>query len=481
MKNNFQKLILALLVSVIICACKKDNSTENSSENSLENAKNWYLKENAKSTTALSSGNGSEKSISREVLWDKANLYTLEDGTEIVGAPLVIKFDDEHSLKGSSLLLISKENGVYQSKIAHNDKTDHFSSAILKKEIGELYQNIPIKKVETGGRAKVASSKDKQMGGGGHQPGARVIDWYLETTFYDGAGRVLFTTREYLYTEYIEEGDPQHEGTPGVIKRTQEIKTDSLALTNPCMVKLILNKLLQNGTYSKMLQPFQSIILPNGVRLQTSGLPNLSFAASSQVYGAGGNYMLGHTGPMFSGVSSKIHFNSSAISNASQLFLQLAAIHEVAHAYSRYYIKAGAYGYPVDTTRYSTWAMNIANFELASKGINGGYANFIDHSLFLENYVDNFVKILKDMNGTAYTDKQYQMAAIYGLDNPGDEPSGPHIVNGVNLYTLNKSILAKSFNNLVTKFGITAAEKNSFYADNLVNVPANKKLPTNCP
>ena len=157
----------------------------------------------------------------------------------------------------------------------------------------------------------------------------------------------------------------------------------------------------------------------------------------------------------------------------------MATIHEVGHAYSTFYVKSGAYGYPVDTTKYSTWAMNIVSFEAAasSQSVNG---NYTDHSLFLENYVDNFIKILKEVNGSSYTDKQYQMAAIYGLNNAGDPPPNS-IFNGINLYNIYKGILEKSYANLLTKYGITTTERDAFYQDNLVNVPASKKLPTNCP
>lgn len=259
---------------------------------------------------------------------------------------------------------------------------------------------------------------------------------------------------------------------------TIEVKQDSLEKHYPCMVKEVLNKLMQNNAYSKLIQPFQSIQLPNGVTINIPGLPNLTFDFSSQSYGGSSNeYKLGQTQQGYiTAMSSKIEFNSSAIKNASQLFLQMAAIHESAHAYSTYYIKAGSYGFPIDTTHYSTWAMNIVNFEVAAKSqyANG---NYTDHSLFLENYIDKFVNILKEVNGNNYTDKQYQMAAIYGLNNAGSPPANS-IFNGINIY---KGILEKSYNNLLTKFGITAAERDAFYLDNLVNVPTNKKLPTNCP
>lgn len=292
----------------------------------------------------------------------------------------------------------------------------------------------------------------------------------------------LTDSEEVLVCENIWFPDPPDEvgggglpvGPPAI-----EIKMDSLQKYYPCMVKEVLNKLQANATYGKLIQPFQSIRLPNGSMLNSlQGLPNLTFGFSNQPYGGASNdYMLGNT--VSSGRSSQIDFNTSAMSNSSQLFLQMATIHEAGHAYANYYVKQGNYGYPIDTTKYSTWAMNIVNFGAvaSSRYING---NFTDHSLFLENYVDNFIQILKDINGNAYTDKEYQMAALFGLNNPGSTPPNS-IFNGINLYNIYKGMLEKSYNNLMAKYGITAGEINAFYLDNLINVPANKKLPTNCP
>lgn len=256
-----------------------------------------------------------------------------------------------------------------------------------------------------------------------------------------------------------------------------EVKQDSLQKHYPCLTREVLGKLLGNSMYSKLLQPFQTIQLPNGNNFVIQGLPNLTWGFSEQVYGGTSNdYMLGNTDSQ--GTSSKINFNSLAITNASELFLQMVAIHEAGHAYVNYYIKTGSYGNPIDTARYSTWAMDIVNFESVVRSERAG-GNFNDHSLFLENYVDNFVKILKDVNGSAYTDKQYQMAAIYGLNNAGPRTYNP-FGGGFDLYAIYKNKLEKSYNNLMVKYGIIAADRDAFYLQNLLNVPANKKLPTNC-
>ena len=267
-------------------------------------------------------------------------------------------------------------------------------------------------------------------------------------------------------------------GSTGITVCPLEIKADSLQKYFPCMVKEVLDKLLANQTYGKLIQPFQSIKLPNGSAITIPGLPNLTFGFSSQPYGgSSGDYMLGNTKQIGSTASSTIEFNSAAINNASKLFLQITAIHEVAHAYATYYIKAGYWGKAVNIITYPTWGMNIVNFDAANKA-QQNTGNLTDHSLFLENYVDNFVNILREMNGNSYTSKEYQMAAIYGLDNAGSMPAN-FSKEDQDLFNKNKIILEKSYSILMNKFGITSAEKNAFYAKNLINVPSIHKL--NCP
>jgi len=271
-------------------------------------------------------------------------------------------------------------------------------------------------------------------------------------------------------------GDERGSTSPPAI----EIKQDSLAKYYPCMVKEVLNKLAGNHAFGKLVQPFQQIQLPNGTTLGMQGLPNLKYDFSAQDYGVGtSNYSLGTTGD-YAGTSSTIRFNTAAMGNASQLLLQATAIHESGHAYANYYIKAGQYGFPVDTTRYSTWAINIVNFESVARSSAQGSGNFNDHSIFLEEYFENFWGILKAVNGNTYTDKEYQMAALYGLNNPGPPPESP-VIGGINVYEIYKAILTKSFNNIKTKHGINDTDLNTFNLANLKNVPANKKLPTSCP
>ena len=72
------------------------------------------------------------------------------------------------------------------------------------------------------------------------------------------------------------------------------------------------------------------------------------------------------------------------------------------------------------------------------------------------------------------------MAAMYGLNNPGERTYN-YLGNTLDLYTIYKNKLEKSYNTLLAKYEITAAERDAFYLENLKNVATDKKLPSNCP
>lgn len=264
------------------------------------------------------------------------------------------------------------------------------------------------------------------------------------------------------------------------VENEQEIKLDSLYKYYPCMVKLILNKLSQNKAYNDLMAPFKN---PNYPALK---LPNLEFDFAAQDYGGTTtNYMLGATQTSF--WNATIKFNTAAMTNASQLFLQTAAIHEAGHAYANYYLIMGANGYPVvppidEAGKVdSTWAMRITNFAAMQRAETLG-PNYVDHSLFLENYFDTIVSILAAINGSAYTMAEYRMAALYGLNNPGTPPSGLVVdTDRLNTYNLLKARITKTYDAIKTKYGLNDATIANFNRDNLINVPAAKKLPSNCP
>lgn len=259
-----------------------------------------------------------------------------------------------------------------------------------------------------------------------------------------------------------------------------EIKLDSLKKYFPCMEKLIMQKLQNDSLYSKMIQPFQSVYLPGAGMINFRGLPQLTYGFNTQPWGGTGtSYSMGNTG--YSGYSATINFNEAALRNASQLYLQVATLHETSHGYLNYYMKVGVYGYPIESGADLTWALKMVNYGVLASG-QEMMANYTHHSAFLINYFDKMVSILKSVNGGAYTDQEYRMAVLYGMNNPGDPPATPLISNnGVNLYYILKDQLNNTYNQILNHYGITPAMLNSFHHSNLVGVPASKKLPNTCP
>ena len=194
-----------------------------------------------------------------------------------------------------------------------------------------------------------------------------------------------------------------------------EIKKDSLKKYYPCMDKLILEKLENDTLYIKLIQPFQSVYVPGVGTINFNGLPKLTYNFSSQPWGTNNEYELGRTAYSENSWNSTIFFNSSALTNTSQLFLQVATIHETGHAYIHYYIKNGQYNVVPPIGEGLTWSMGLVNFGALLDG-EMQMGNFVDHSILLTNYFEKMVQILKSVNGTAYTDTEYRMAALYGMN-----------------------------------------------------------------
>ena len=69
------------------------------------------------------------------------------------------------------------------------------------------------------------------------------------------------------------------------------------------------------------------------------------------------------------------------------------------------------------------------------------------------------------------------------MNNSGNRPNDPLLsnFNGIDLFTVYKNTLQKTYNDILNKYNITASQLNTFYNNNVVNAPVNKKLPSNCP
>ncbi len=105
--------------------------------------------------------------------------------------------------------------------------------------------------------------------------------------------------------------------------------------------------------------------------------------------------------------------------------------------------------------------------------LNGFYAikdlpsNYSNHTLILTDYFDKSIAVLQTWNNTQttpYSTKELAMAMMYGLDTV--DPGTPqNFIDNIN----------SAFVAIQAKYGITAAELNTF---NLANLSSNNKLST---
>lgn len=259
--------------------------------------------------------------------------------------------------------------------------------------------------------------------------------------------------------------------SPPPLPEVQDIRMDSLMKYYPCMALVILNKLAEDQGYEQLKAPFTN---PNN----SLHLPRLTYGIRTDAWKPDTiNTALTTTNGF--NWDALIEFNKPAIENASELFLAGSAIHEIGHAYVNYYLRMGKAGYAPNNT---SWSLAIANYgEFANK--RNGVMNVVDHSIFLENYFENMLSIIKNYGGTKYTEKEYAMTILFGLDNAGKPPVEPVNPGEMTLaeYNLYKSQLKKSFEAIKTKYGITQSQLDTFIGNNTIYTPNNKKLKKNCP
>ncbi|MFD0939935.1 hypothetical protein [Pedobacter boryungensis] len=508
-KINYLLIFGLSSLLLLVNSCKKEEKPESL----LSSAKKWYMGSNAKETSVLKSNKGIILKVEQVIQWDEARAHKLDDGTEIVSVPMSIKMAQGNA-QGSYMLLISRAGESFKSQIAYNEKGNYFKAGFSTAEIGQLYKSL--NKISLNGKSLSVNRNGELMsdeGGGGMSDEPQCTYWYLVETFWYSDGTIAYTTETYLYkTCSSTNGDGTGNGSgtgvvdcAGVVNGTAyrstdcktcmggttgitecppaiETKQDSLQKYYPCMVKEVLNKLLANSSYGKLIQPFQSVYVPGIGNVNFKGLPELTFGFSSQTWGPNNKYSLGETEYINTSWNSTINFNTFAMANASQLFLQVTAIHELGHAYTHYYIKNGQYNIAPPIGEGLTWSMGIINYGALLDG-EMQMGNFIDHSILLNNYFEKTVEILKSINGNAYTDNEYRMAALYGMDNAGDRPNDPLLTNynGIDLFNIYKNTLQQTYNNILTKYNITSVELNTFNRNNLINTPIANRLPNNCP
>jgi hypothetical protein len=201
-----KKLILnlILLTSILVApSCKKENSTVGF-ENKIKAAEEWYLKTYKKTDNFLSSTSNGIYQIEKNIIWDKAIIFVINQDSEILMIPIRFKFKNSSPLKGSNVLFLKKNKEGYTSTLLHNDDDDFFIQKIDYEDIDLLYNSsvqqndIKIKKaadlLSTKNQLKIKTDVEDS---GENQS---CIDWYLTTIVYDDLGNVLFYDEVFLFS-----------------------------------------------------------------------------------------------------------------------------------------------------------------------------------------------------------------------------------------------------------------------------------------
>lgn len=249
-------------------------------------------------------------------------------------------------------------------------------------------------------------------------------------------------------------GDTDHELPP--TDDFREIRIDTSIMNNfPCATK-ILADLRNNVSYEEVVAPFAAPLRPD-----------LTWKAGQLVWGGGANYAMGETETL--GSSATVIMNANALKNASELLIAATMIHETLHANANYYVNWKSAG----EDPMPSWA--TAAFEGLMLEDNSLPGNPRDHAAMMEAIFYQMTMILRDWGGQKYTDKEYKMAMLYGMDN-----SNQMLANGT-IVVADPQTMTKVntlFQKLKQDNNITSADLNTFNTQNVTATPANKKLPT---
>ncbi|WP_292943555.1 hypothetical protein [Mucilaginibacter sp. 44-25] len=240
----------------------------------------------------------------------------------------------------------------------------------------------------------------------------------------------------------------------------QVVHTDSLAAHFPCAVKLILDKLAENGVYADFVQPFT-----------TSQRPDLTWTNANLNWvpnGDSGNIKLGSTevDKALNTVnrSASITLNTSMLQNSSQLMIAATAIHETLHAYINYQIITGGptFTTPPDYDPNKPWLYSVDAYAY----MFGLPSNFRDHWAMLDEYFDRSVQILKQFDNSAHLDNDYVMAMLYGLNNADG-------------FLSMQGSLNDEYKKIMSRYKISQSQLDAFWNTQLY--ATSNKLPNDCP
>jgi len=235
--------------------------------------------------------------------------------------------------------------------------------------------------------------------------------------------------------------------------------TDTLLKkTFPCATKLIIDSLLKDTAYTKLMAPFM-----------TSGTPNLDWRDSSMSWNAttAHIYQLGLTKTTNVNRNATIFLNTSMLQNSSKLMIAATAIHESLHGLINYNLVMAGYMVADGKVDSTSWMVGVNSWF----ALNGLPSNFSNHFEMMDYYFAQAISALSIWDHNGHTAKEYEMAMLYGLNNPGD-------TTGTNATTpAQVTMLQTEYNNLMIKYGITQSDLDNFYLGQL-NASAGQRLPT---
>ena len=232
--------------------------------------------------------------------------------------------------------------------------------------------------------------------------------------------------------------------------------TDSLLKARfPCAAKLIVDSLLKLPSYDSLVVGFL-------------GVPKLAYKDSSMEWNIpSNNSQLFHYGETVTGIptpaSATINLNTSMLQNSSQLLIASVTIHETLHAVMRYDLVYAGYNLQNND---SSW-MDDINSWIFLKGLP---SNFSNHYEMMDYYFNQAVSILAQWDNNQHTRKDYEMAMLTGLNNPGANTGDPNYITEVQM-------LQTEYDNLKAKFSITENDLNTFKTANSIATQS-VRLPT---
>jgi len=519
-------LLTLVLMLLIANGCHKDSTYQDISQNITDTevlaAQTWYNNTYLNSTTVKTNGVGNTISFAKIIHanWQKAVKYN-RFGKTVIEMPddksgnILPTFKSLHKAFSSkyikSSVLILKDNKGYSSYIMtiiadsiylKNDFVKLANNTYSKKDAdftGTVLYFTPAGKYVSGyayrqGKLLIPSTLANQTTSNKVNDYGECIDWYLQ---YRDAQTGVLLDEEYLYTTCPGGGaddgaipncstngvtglapgskvqinsmepDPDPTTDPGTgfpdpttsTCTVPDIIDSLLKKTFPCASKLIIDSLKKIPGFSALTSAFNTPLYPSLIYVNGTLPWNASGINGSTTY----QYGLTTSGTP-SNASSTITLNTSMLQNSSMLLIASVAIHETLHGVINYNIE-WAGGNIVDG--HESWMDGLNSWYL----INGLPSNFRDHYEMMDYYFNQSVAILAQWDHNQHTQKEYIMAMLTGLDNPGtNSNSDPN-------FATKAQLLATEYATLKSNNNISDTDLDNFKTANN-NATSTAKLPT---